>query len=119
MITPFHNKEGKIKFPYRALQSIVFIFPVPPPKTLGREGIISLPEEFRDNYQDKTGIVLSVGPGYYDKKNIWNTTCLTPGTKVYFDNTVPWHLFTRALDGIEYKIPICVEADILGIIEDE
>lgn len=120
MLTPFHDNEGTIHFPYQALQSVVFIYPVPPPKTLGKEGLIELPVEFREFHQDKTGIVLSIGPGYYNKKNKWIpvNSKLKPGTKVYFDNTVPWDLYVVGLDGQKYKIYVCVEADIFGIVKE-
>ena len=120
MKTPFHDKKGYLHFPFRALESKAFIFPCPPPETLGEEGLISIPQEFQEYYQDKTGILMSIGPGYYDKKNRWNPTDpkLKPGVKVFFDNSIPWSLNILGLDKKEYKVFICVEADILGVVED-
>jgi hypothetical protein len=121
--TPLHDAEGKLHFPYRALESKAFILPTPPPTSLGKVGDIDLliPEEWRHLYQDGTGTILSIGPGYYDKKNGWHPTDprLKPGTRVYYDTTVPWGIYVLGLDGLQYKVSICVEADILGIVEDE
>lgn len=119
-ITPFHDENGNLHFPYKALESKAFIYPSPPPETLGKKGLIEIPQEFREYHRDKTGIVLSIGPGYYDKKNKWNSTSprLKPGVKVFFDNTVPWAVFVLGLDGTKHKVTICVEADILGIVEE-
>lgn len=120
-ISPFHDKAGNLHFPFRALESKAFIYPCPPPETLGKENLICIPQEFQEHYQDKTGIIMSIGPGYYDKKNRWNPTDphLKPGTKVFFDNSVPWSTNVLGQDGHEYKIFICVEADILGVFENE
>jgi hypothetical protein len=117
MKTPFHDKNGQLHWSYRALRSIAFIFPSPPPDTLGQEKIIEIPEEFRGYHQDKTGILLSTESEYWDKKNRWNPTSpkLIPGTKVYFDNTVPWDMHVYGLDMKRYRIFVCDESDILGI----
>jgi hypothetical protein len=121
MNTPFHDKNGKLAFPFEATQSIAFIFPVPPPETLGKEIKFILPEEFRQDHQKNFGILLSIGPGYYDKKNKWCPVSpeLKPGVRVCFDTTVPNSLLTKGLDGKDYEISICVEADIYGLAEKD
>jgi len=120
-LTPFHDEQGNVHFPYRALRSVVFIFPTAPPETLGEKSLIALPEEFREYYQDKTGIILSIGPGYYDKKNRWNPADprLKSGTKVFFDNSVPHEIHVLGQDMKPYRVVLCMEVDIFGIVEEE
>ena len=120
--TPLHDTKGKLHFPYRALESKVFIIPTPPPIFLGTADKFELflPEEIRYRYQNGTGTVLSAGPGYFDKKDRWHPTDpgLKPGTLVYYDTTVPWCIYVPGVDGKNYMISLCVEADILAIIEE-
>jgi len=120
-LTPFHDKKDKLHFPFRPLRDIAFIFPSPPPETLGDEGKITIPEQFRKFHRDKTGTVLAIGSGYFDKKDRWNPVDpeLKPGVKVYFDNTVPWAIEAVGQDGRTYVVTMCGESDILGIVEDE
>jgi len=119
-LTPFHTKKGKLEFPYRAILDRVFIFPTPPPKRLGKRKSIIIPEQQRKQYQDSTGILLSVGPGYYDKKGNWYQTTeqLKPGLKVLFDKSVPWGTHVKGVDGKKYFVVMCGVQDISCIVED-
>lgn len=119
-LTPFHTKEGKLKFSYRAISDMVFIFPTPPPKRLGKRSLIVIPEAQRKGYQDSTGILLSVGPGYYNKRGDWlpTTDQLKPGLKVLFDNSVPWGTLVEGVDGKKHSVVLCGVQDIRCIIED-
>jgi hypothetical protein len=119
--TPFHDQKDNLTFPYRAVEGKCFIYPCPPPETLGKDNLISIPQEYQEYYQDGTGILLSIGPGYYDKKNKWNPTDpkLKPGVKVFFDKTVPWEIHVYGNDRKRYRVVVCTEADIYGVVEDE
>jgi len=120
ILTPFHTKEGKLKFPYRALFDKVFIWPTPPPKKIGKRSLLDIPEQFRKRHQDGTGILLSVGPGYWGKKGKWHKTPeeLKPGLRVAFDKSVPWGQSVKGEDGKNYRVVVCGVADILGVIEE-
>lgn len=121
-LTPFHTKEGKLEFPYRAILDRVFIFPTPPPERFrSKRNLITIPKSQRKQYQDGTGILLSVGPGYYDKKGEWHPTTgqLEPGQKVLFDSSVPWSINIEGVDGKKYFVVICGVQDVRCVVEDE
>ena len=117
--TPWHTEEGELLFPYRALESKALIFPDPPPEKMGKEDIIEIPIQYREFYQEGIGTLLSIGPGYYDGKGKWYPVdpLLKPGVKVAYDNTVPWGIILPGLDGKEYRVTMCVEVDIGGVVE--
>jgi len=120
MKTPWHTEEGKLKFPYRAIRDIVFIYPDPPPAKIGKEQIIELPEELRKYYNEQgVGTLLSVGPGYTDDSGKWHPTSdqLKPGVKVRYDKTVPWSMYLEGLDGKPYKVVLCGYRDLYGVVE--
>lgn len=120
-LTPWHDEEGEIHFPYRAILDRAFIFQIPPPERFGEEKLIEIPEQFRKYYKKGEGILLSIGPGYYSNEGKWHPTSdqLKPGTRVYYDKTVPWGCHVEGLDGKEYGVVICGYKDIQGIVEDE
>ena len=121
--TPFHTKKGELEFPVQAMRHIAFIWPTPPPKTFGELGILDIPEQFREDHQDGTGLLLSIGPGYWgkDKKNKdkWFQVpeALVPGVRVYFDTSVPWHVMVQGQDGEMHKVVYCGYRDIHGIAQ--
>jgi len=121
MKTPWHDENGNLCFPYRAILDRVFIYPTPPPeKFRGKRNVIEIPGQFRKFYQDGTGILLSVGKGYYNKEDKWcpTTDQLRIGMKISYDKTVPWSCDVKGLDGKEYFVIICGVSDIYGILED-
>lgn len=113
---PFIGSDGQVKSPFRAILDRCIIWPTPPPWRLGLK-IIEIPETVRESFQDSTGILLSVGPGYDDKDG-WHPTSdqLKPGVKVHFDNTVPWGAQGVGLDGKTYNLVICGVQDIQGVL---
>jgi len=121
IMTPFHTENGELQFKVQATRHIAYIWPTPPPTTFGELGILDIPEQFREEHQDGTGILLSVGPGYWgqDKKGKmkWNpsTPELAPGQRVYYDNSVPWHVMMEGLDGEMHKVVYCGFRDIHGL----
>jgi hypothetical protein len=119
--TPFHDESGNIKFPYRAILDRVFIYPIPPPEKLGKQGLIVIPKQHQGYHQDRTGIILSIGPGYEGKRVKWCPTApeLKPGVRVMYDVSVPWKTIVKGLDGKNYVIPVCGTADIMGVVKDE
>jgi len=120
MKTPWHDKNGELKFPYRAILDRVFIWPCPPPERLGKKKLIYVPEEYQKYYQKGEGVLLSVGPGYWDDKGKWHPTSpdLRPGCLVSYDKTVPWGFFEDGLDGRQHYVVICGYRDLYGLLPD-
>jgi len=121
ILTPWHDKNGVLKFPYQPLRDLVFIFPTNPPERVGRENLLLIPEQYRRRYQDKTGIILAIGPGYQNDKGKWLRPSeeLKPGTKVVFDHSAPWGYHFAGLDRKEYFVFLCGIADIWGVVEKD
>ena len=120
MKTPWHSKEGKIQFPYRAILDRVFVYPdLLPERYESKENLIEIPTQFREFYQEGVGTVLSIGPGYQDDNGKWHYILnqLKPGVHIRFDKTVPWRVNVKGLDGKEYSVVICGYSDVYGVIE--
>lgn len=121
--TPFHTKSGKLKFNLEPLRDLVFVWPTPPPEYHGN-GFIEIPEQFRDEYQDGTGILLAAGPGYWGKDDEGDDRFypmaqqLVPGIKVQYDVTIPWHMFVVGVDGKTHKVVYCTVGDIHSILNN-
>ncbi len=117
MRTPFHNKKGRIKFPWSPTGDRVFIFPCPPPETFIEGGVIEIPVQFREDYKKEYGILLAVGPGFTDKAGKWRGTPpeLIPGSVVVYDVSVPWRAQVEGLDGNNHVVVLCGVTDILGV----
>lgn len=136
---PFVGPDGLVHSPLRAILDRCIIWPTPAPDRIGA-GIIEIPESIRGQFQDSTGILLSVGPGYWGEdvqqgpillsraklkkpgnratRQVWHPTTdqLKPGVLVYYDNTVPWGTQALGLDGKMYNLVICTVQDIQGIV---
>jgi co-chaperonin GroES (HSP10) len=119
ILTPWHDEGGNLKFPYQPLRDLVFIFPTPPPERIGSESLLFIPEGFKKRHQDKTGVILAVGLGYYDKKGKFHPAPseLKPGTKVFFDNSTPWGQYLLGLDGKQHFVFLCGVCDVFGVVE--
>ena len=115
---PFIGPDGLVKSPFRAILDRCIIWPTPAPEKIGL-GTILIPDTIRMGFQDSTGILLSVGPGYYDKRGRWCPTSdqLKPGIKIHYDRSVPWGAQGTGLDGKMYNLVICGVKDVQGIIE--
>lgn len=115
---PFLDQNGKVQFPWNPVSDKVFILPSPPPEKHGN--LIEIPQQFREEYKDNTGILLAVGPGYYDKKGIFHFTNseLCPGVKVVYDVTVPWKHKVKDNNGVEHELVLCGAADVVCVLED-
>lgn len=122
IVVPFYCKLcGAIKFPYRAIRDVVFIYPEPYPEKVGS---IYLPRD--ENYigggptfrlWKPRGVVLSVGPGYWDKKKrrFVPVTGLKVGDIVYFEKNLPkaWRSFeVEGTDGKMHKVVYCGYRDV-------
>lgn len=134
---PFIGPDGQVHSPFRAILDRCIVWPTPPPER-GELGIVEIPELFRDQFQNSTGVLLSVGPGYWGKENegpqilsrmrlrkpgdnnhmVWHPTTdqLKPGVLVYYDNSVPWGAQGVGLDGKAYNLVICTVQDIQGVL---
>ena len=117
--TPWHDKKGKLQFPYQMLGDLVFIFPDPPPEKLGKDNIIHLPDSLKKKYHNGTGTILSIGPEYMDLKGRYHHTHskLEAGVRVFFDISVPWGLRIIGLDGKKHYAVLCGALDIFGIVD--
>ena len=117
--TPWHDKDGNLRFPYRPLRDVVFIWPLLPEK-LGKEELISIPEHLKTHYHNGSGILLGVGPGYYGNDGKWHPTTdqLRPGVKIQYDQTVPWNCWLEDLEGKDQLVTMCTVSDIKGILEE-
>lgn len=122
ILSPFHTEKGELQFKVQATRHIAYIWPTPPPTTIGELGIFELPEGIREDFQDGTGILLSIGPGYWGrnkkKKMRWVPTPedLVPGSLVYYDKSVPWNVLMEGLDGEMHKVVYCGFRDIHGLV---
>jgi len=106
---------GAIKFPYRAIRDIVFIWPLLYYIEEIKSSIILIPDKLKYSEHSNLGIVLSYGPGFYNKKkkNKWTpVTGLSIGMKVCYDKTVPWCDYVLGVDNKNHKVVICSFSDI-------
>lgn len=117
---PFLSKN-KIKFPIRALNDIVFLWKIP-------ESVISekklsetiiIPEHIIRKKTSEIGFILSIGPGYWDKKKFYPCTDLKAGDFVAYDSSVPWNMGVKAEDGKEYMVTIAGYKDVRALAELE
>ena len=119
--TPFHNKKGKIVLKFKPLRDICLIYPIQPKNTMGDKDTILIPEQYKDRYHKPEGVVLAIGPGYYDAKNgMYRKVSqeLKPGVKVTFDLNVPWRQTIKGVDGKPYVVVVCTEQDIQCVCEE-
>ena len=104
------NTCGNIKFPYRALHGIVFIWPkIIKEKTTG--GIV-VPEFAQYNLKSSTGIVLTCGKGCKHKKTgKFVEADIKIGDIVLYDKNIPWKMDIEATDNKEYPV------DLMNILD--
>lgn len=114
-LTPFHSEKGKLVFPIEALRNLVYVWPVPPPEKIGS---FYIPKGYRRKYHDGVGIILTVGPGFTDRKGRFFPTPseLRPGVKVMFDIQVPWGESFTGQDGKPHYVCLCGIGDVFGIV---
>jgi len=119
--TPFHDKKGKIVLKLEPLRDICLIYPIPPKDTIGDKKTILIPDQYKDKHYKPEGVLLAVGPGYYDPKTgVYRevSKALKPGVKVTFDLNVPWRQTVKGVDGKQYTVVMCTEQDIQCIIKE-
>ena len=121
---PFYCKLcGAIKFQYRAIRGVVFIWPLYKydKRFENKRSKIIIPESVKRSELSDIGIILSIGPGFHDKKrkDRWReVTGLSVGMKVVYDSTVPWTLDACDDNGKEHLVKICDFTDVLVEIEE-
>lgn len=109
--------NGVLKVGLKATGQKVFVWPDPKPTKIGS---FWLPENIKDREKLRLGIVLTVGPGYFDnKKKRFIPTEVKPGQRVLFDNTTPWPIILKDPKGNEQTVRVMTELDIKGIINCE
>lgn len=112
---PFVCKTcGNIKFPFKALNGVVFIWPKPIEEKVGS---IFMPEVSRENFKSYKGVVLSTGKGVIDRKTGEFRECeLKTGDEVLYDNSIPWAMNVEASDGKEYQVRMANTLDINALV---
>ena len=102
---------GAIKFPYRPIRELVFIWDAPLPQYYDNSGIV-MPESYRKHYKDGHGIIIAHGSWWYDKKYKICKTSLKIGYEVYYNKDVPWSLPFKGSDDKVHKVVFCGEPDV-------
>jgi len=120
MNNPFLDKESNsIVFPYQGVRDVTFVYPQDLPDDI--RGVL-IPDRYKEFYQYSSGIVLSVGPGYYQHKDgKFVPTTMKVGDWVLFDlslTVMNWKMKIKSpIDGKEYLCNYMGQKDIQGIIE--
>jgi len=106
---------GAIKWDLTALRDVVFLYPFEPAKTFKKDGLLSIPEQYRHtyDYMSDFGVVLSVGPGYYGKTKFYPTDPrIQPGMVVIYDKYVLWETSVRGTNGLNYIVKMMGFGDV-------
>lgn len=89
------------------------------------KGGIYIPEEVRDEYKPKIGVVIAAGPGYWDTRK-YNPSAIKKGMVVVIDVRTPafhgnkaWRITAEDPKGKAHSLPYMGEQDIRIIIDDE
>lgn len=108
---------GMIKLPVRATLDRVFVWADPVADTLGKLGLIYLPEVAKENYKTVYGTVLSCGPGYYNPKrhNQFVPTSLKVGDRIAYDKDVLYRLTLRDVNGKLHDAVLMGHEDVYGV----
>ena len=108
------NECGMIKLPIRANLDRVFVWGDPTGDTIGKLGLIYLPERAKENYKNEFGTVLSVGKGYFNdrKSGAFKKTALKVGDRVVYDKTVLYRLKAKDRKNVEHEIILMGEMDV-------
>lgn len=114
---------GAIKFPWRPLRDIVFMYPDEIPEKT--DGGIIVPDTVREAYRESgelynsIGTVLAAGKGYTDDSGKFHKTTVKPGDRVNYTSDVPWHMDFEGIDGEKHKVRMMGERDIRAIVNDK
>lgn len=123
-VCPFWNpKTEKLECNLKMMRDLVLIWqPEIVEKTKG--GII-LPEEVREDYKPKIGVIVSIGRGYYDNWK-FNPTFLKRGMVVVIDIRTPafhgnkeWRMDATDYTGKVHSLPFMGEKDIRILIDPD
>ena len=111
---PFYCPEcGAIKFPWRAIRDIAFLYPIPVRDTFEETGQVVIPENYKEFYKKGEGVLLSIGPGYQDDKKFNpSSEQLQVGLLVQYNVEVMWSIAVEGNDGKEHAVTICGAQDI-------
>lgn len=114
---PFYcNTCGAIKFIYTAVRGVIFVLPIYKytQKSDKLSNILIIPQEVKQAELSSFGIILSAGPGFYNKKNKWiNVNGLYPGMKVIYDASTPWNVDVLGNDGKKHLVKLCDVTDVM------
>ena len=111
------NTCGSIKFPYKALHGVVFVWPKPVAEKT--EGGIVIPEFAQYNLKSSTGVVLTCGKGCKHKKTgEFIESGMVVGDVILYDKNIPWKLDIEATDGAKYIVDLMNVLDVNAIVGD-
>ena len=109
---PFYCKEcGAISFVWNPIRDLVFIWDLPLPEYYHGTDI-AIADTYKHYYKKGQGIILAIGPGYYDKKGKFHETQLKVGDKVVYNADVPWSMRFEGTDEDFHSVVICGEQDV-------
>ena len=108
---PFVCKECEaLKFEYKGLKDVVFVWPFEPPKKIGS---FYIPDAIRENQEVEYAVVLSAGKGYWTDRGKFISTKVFEGDVVVYDKSVPWVIKVN-----ENKVKYMSYMDVKGVIEN-
>lgn len=118
---PFIHKN-KIQFPFKAINDYVFLWPLNmheiEKQQSKKQSIIHIPEQFKKRKNSDFGIILSIGKGYWDKKEsiFCPSDGIKPGDIVAYDNTTPWFFDIENHEKKEYIVRVMCYKDIRSLV---
>ena len=104
---------GSLKFPYKAIRDVTFIWPFPKEDKVGS---IFIPNVAKDNKEQEWGVVLSVGKGYWKKTGRFIPTEIEVGDEVVYDKGVPWALYVDGDNDRKHQVKYMGYQDVKGIV---
>ena len=115
--TPFWNEEtNECCFPYKAIKDVVFLWRKAHDTKVGS---IFLPDVAKQEDAVAIGVILSAGPGYYDKKaKIFRECALNTGDCVIFNPSIPWKVDIKGLDDVYYEVWYMGEQDVFATVTE-
>ena len=115
---PFRCSTCKsLKFPYKALNGVVYVWPKIIEET---QGLVIIPEIVRENFKHSIGVVLSSGKGCRRKNiNEFVKSELVPGDTILYDKTIPWRSEIMGSDEKLHSVDVMNILDIHATVTED
>lgn len=108
---PFKCTCGNIKFPFKALNGVAFLWPKPVEEKT--KGGFYLPSSAQDNFKTYYAVVLSVGKGVENKRTgEFVVPEIAQGDVVLYDKSIPWGVEAMDSEGNKHPVKIANIFDI-------